>query len=36
MYSGSYIAQQFVNGLNLGSIYALIAIGLTMVYGYCA
>ncbi|MDI9547440.1 MAG: branched-chain amino acid ABC transporter permease [Chloroflexota bacterium] len=33
MYSGSYIAQQFVNGLNLGSIYALIAIGLTMVYG---
>lgn len=33
MYSSSYIAQQFVNGLNLGSVYALIAIGLTMVYG---
>jgi len=33
MYSGSYIAQQLINGLNLGSIYALIAIGLTMVYG---
>lgn len=33
MYSGSYIAQQVVNGVNLGSIYALIAIGLTMVYG---
>jgi branched-chain amino acid transport system permease protein len=26
-------AQQFVNGLSLGSIYALIAIGYTMVYG---
>lgn len=33
MYSGSYIVQQLINGLNLGSIYALIAIGLTMVYG---
>lgn len=33
MYSFSYIAQQFINGLNLGSIYALVAIGLTMVYG---
>ncbi len=33
MYSSTYIAQQFVNGLNLGSVYALIAIGLTMVYG---
>lgn len=33
MYSPSYIAQQFVNGLNLGSIYALVAIGLTIVYG---
>lgn len=27
------IAQQFVNGLSLGSMYALIAIGYTMVYG---
>jgi branched-chain amino acid transport system permease protein len=26
-------AQQFVNGLSLGAIYALIAIGYTMVYG---
>jgi len=26
-------AQQLVNGLTLGSIYALIAIGYTMVYG---
>jgi branched-chain amino acid transport system permease protein len=33
VYSPSYIAQQFVNGLNLGSVYALVAIGLTMVYG---
>ena len=33
MYSGSYIAQQLINGLNLGSVYALVAIGLTMVYG---
>lgn len=33
MYSLSYIAQQIVNGLNLGSIYALVAIGLTIVYG---
>ncbi len=33
MYSPSYITQQFVNGLNLGSIYALVAIGLTIVYG---
>lgn len=27
------MAQQFINGLNLGSMYALVAIGLTMVYG---
>lgn len=27
------LPQQFVNGLSLGSIYALIAIGYTMVYG---
>ena len=33
MYSSSYILQQLVNGLNLGSIYALVAIGLTIVYG---
>ena len=33
MYSPSYFMQQFINGLNLGSIYALVAIGLTMVYG---
>ncbi len=29
----SYIVQQIVNGINLGSIYALVAIGLTIVYG---
>lgn len=33
MYSTSYVLQQLVNGLSLGSMYALIAIGLTMVYG---
>jgi branched-chain amino acid transport system permease protein len=33
MYSLSYVLQQIINGLNLGSIYALVAIGLTMVYG---
>ena len=33
MYPPSYFVQQFVNGLNLGSIYALVAIGLTIVYG---
>ena len=27
------IAQQIVNGLTLGSIYGLIAVGYTMVYG---
>ena len=27
------VAQQFINGLSLGSIYALIALGYTMVYG---
>jgi len=25
--------QQFVNGISLGSLYALVAIGYTMVYG---
>lgn len=29
----SYLLQQVINGLALGSIYALIAIGYTMVYG---
>ena len=28
-----YFAQQLINGLTLGSIYGLIAIGYTMVYG---
>ncbi len=28
-----FFAQQFLNGLSLGSMYALIAIGYTMVYG---
>ncbi len=28
-----YVFQQFVNGLQLGAIYALIALGYTMVYG---
>ncbi|STX11179.1 LIV-I protein H [Kurthia zopfii] len=26
--------QQLVNGISLGSIYALIALGYTMVYGH--
>ncbi len=30
---GGYIAQQLVNGLVLGSMYALVAIGFTMIYG---
>jgi branched-chain amino acid transport system permease protein len=30
---GGYIAQQLVNGLILGSMYALVAIGFTMIYG---
>ncbi len=29
----SYILDQFVNGLQLGAVYALIALGYTMVYG---
>jgi len=29
----NYFIQQFINGLTLGSIYSLIAIGYTMVYG---
>lgn len=33
MFTPTYIAQQIINGVNLGSMYALIAIGLTIVYG---
>jgi branched-chain amino acid transport system permease protein len=33
VFSLPYVAQQIVNGLNQGSIYALVAIGLTIVYG---
>ncbi len=33
MNTGSIFVQQLVNGLSLGSIYALIALGYTMVYG---
>ena len=29
----TYLLQQMLNGLQLGSIYALIALGYTMVYG---
>jgi branched-chain amino acid transport system permease protein len=29
----AYILQQFINGLQLGAVYALIALGYTMVYG---
>ncbi len=29
----SQFLQQLVNGLSLGSIYALVALGYTMVYG---
>ena len=28
-----YVAQQLLNGLILGSMYALVAIGFTMIYG---
>jgi len=28
-----YIAQQIVNGLILGSMYAMVAIGFSMIYG---
>ena len=31
--SGGYIAQQIVNGFILGSMYALVAIGFSMIYG---
>lgn len=33
MITPTYVAQQIINGVNLGSMYALIAIGLTIVYG---
>ena len=33
MFTPTYVVQQIINGVNLGSMYALIAIGLTMVYG---
>lgn len=33
MNNGSMFIQQLINGLSLGSIYALIALGYTMVYG---
>ena len=33
MFSASYILQQFINAILLGSMYALVAIGLSMVYG---
>ena len=31
--SFDYILSQFVNGIKLGSIYAVVAIGYSMVYG---
>jgi branched-chain amino acid transport system permease protein len=33
MHLGLQIGQQLANGLALGSIYALLALGYTMVYG---
>jgi branched-chain amino acid transport system permease protein len=33
MYTLQYLAQQTINALSLGSIYALVAIGLAMVFG---
>ncbi|MBI3333478.1 MAG: branched-chain amino acid ABC transporter permease [Candidatus Omnitrophica bacterium] len=33
MSPGEFFLQQFINGLAIGSIYALIALGYTMVYG---
>src|SRR3974390_3386551 len=32
-FSMEYFAQQLINGITLGSIYGLLAIGYTMVYG---
>ena len=31
--TGAYLAQQLANGLVLGALYALIAVGFTMIYG---
>lgn len=31
--NGTYLLQQLVNGLAIGSLYALLAVGLSMVYG---
>ncbi|GAB4441119.1 MAG: branched-chain amino acid ABC transporter permease [bacterium] len=33
MESANYIVQQLINGIQLGSVYAIIALGYTMVYG---
>ena len=33
MNMGLYIAQQAINAVSLGSLYALVAIGLSMVFG---
>ena len=33
MNMGLYIAQQVINAVSLGSLYALVAIGLSMVFG---
>jgi len=33
LFTPTYVVQQIINGVNLGSMYALIAIGLTIVYG---
>ena len=33
MYTWDFFVQEFVNGLTLGSVYALIALGYSMVYG---
>ncbi len=33
MSPGLYIAQQIINGVSLGSLYALVAIGLSLVFG---
>src|SRR6059036_3301869 len=33
MYTWDFFVQELVNGLTLGSVYALIALGYSMVYG---
>ena len=33
MFAGTYVAQQILNGVVLGSMYALLALGMTVVYG---